>query len=146
MTESHWLSPSIMLLSCRMLSNSRKQFSSSRVLICRHTASRAFGQYSAGVGKQELKFAYEFVLIVEVMADAKTFCRAAARGPGTEAIGAWGGGDGDADFRSSIAQLLSSNCPSDRCPRYRGIDFRFPATFVGAQSRCKHDLRVYRPN
>ena len=40
--------------------------------------------------------------MVEASAEAKTFCKAAARGPGVEAIGIWGAGDGDADCRESM--------------------------------------------
>ena len=67
---------------------------------CFHTPSSAVGQYFAGVGKQELKFAYEFALIEDDNAPAKTLCSAAARGPGVAATGAFGGGDGDADLSS----------------------------------------------
>jgi len=47
----------------------------------------AVGQYLAGVGKQALKFAYEFALIDDETAPANTFCNAAARGPGVVAMG-----------------------------------------------------------
>lgn len=88
-----------------MASNSLWQFSSSRVLICFQTASSALGQYLAGVGKQALKLAYELVLTVEAMAEENTFCSAVARGPGVDATGAEGGGEGDAEFRGSMATI-----------------------------------------
>lgn len=62
----------------------------------------AVGQYFAGVGKHELKLAYELALIEEESAPANTFCNAAARGPGVAAVGACGGGEGDAETRSAI--------------------------------------------
>ena len=70
--------------------------SSKRVFNCFHTPSNAVGQYFAGVGKQELKFVYELALIDDDSAPANTFCKAAARGPGADATGGSGGGDGEA--------------------------------------------------
>jgi len=62
----------------------------------------------AGVGKHELKLAYELAFIEEDNAPANTFCSAAARGPGVHATGAWGGGEGEAEFLAGIVSLQSS--------------------------------------
>lgn len=79
--------------------------SSSLVFNCFHTPSIAEGQYLAGVGKQELKLAYELALIEEERAPLNTFWSAAARGPGVAATGAFGGGDGDAEGRLAIVDI-----------------------------------------
>lgn len=59
--------------SSRIFSKSRVHSSSSLVLSCFHTPSNAVGQYFAGVGKHELKLAYEFALIEDDNAPANTF-------------------------------------------------------------------------
>jgi hypothetical protein len=58
------------------------------------------------VGKHALKFAYEFDLSDDDNAPVKTFCSAIALGPGALAIGARGGGEGDAEFRWGMTGML----------------------------------------
>lgn len=56
----------------------------------------------AGVGKHELKLAYELARSDDDNAPANTFCRAAARGPGAAATGASGAGEGEAEPRAAM--------------------------------------------
>ena len=112
--ESHWFKPSTTPRSCKSVSNSRWHPSSSLVLSCFHTPSKALGQCPAGVGKHALKLAYEFAFNVEVRAVVKILCNAAALSPGVEATGAWGGGEGETDVREGILRnftdfLVESN-------------------------------------
>lgn len=83
--------------------------SSSLVFNCFHTPSSAVGQYFAGVGKHELKLAYELARIEDDNAPLKTLWRAAARAPGVVAIGASGAGEGEVDIRSSMVRFFSDN-------------------------------------
>ena len=92
-------------LSLKIFSKSRVHSSSSRVFNCLQTPSSAVGQYLAGVGKHELKLAYEFAFIEDDNAPENTFCNAAARGPSVHATGACDGGEDDAEFLVAIVTL-----------------------------------------
>ena len=48
-------------------------------------------------------------------AESKTFCNATARGPGADATGAWGGGDGDAELRGSMSLLCTMEADQESC-------------------------------
>lgn len=71
--------------------------SSSFAFSCFQTPSSALGQCRAGVGKHLEKLAYEFVFKVEVKAWLKILESATKRGPGVDAVGNDGGGDGEDD-------------------------------------------------
>ena len=92
--------------SLQIASNSRTQLSSSFSFNCFQTPSNAVGQACAGVGKHAEKLAYECVWIVFCRAELKILFSRVARGPGVDATGAAGGGDGDAEARAGIMSPL----------------------------------------